>query len=205
VVATAVLASALCFSLAACGPRGQVVIGFWFDPVTYSSSGLGGRLTHEDLTTIEVTARSELRRAFEGLQILVGVEKTARYRVRVVQHLSDPRFRGDIGVAGASTGVSWFGGNGAVNFSFLAAGAESFAPPDAERAAIVTAIGRGVGRAAVHEFVHQLLGTARYDRTLDRQSYEFGSADRPEQYWGELHWAEAWPALRRRFGETGGP
>ena len=64
-----------------------------------------------------------------------------------------------------------FGGDGAVNFSLLAAYAESYAPADANREAIVFAVGRGVGRAAVHEFGHQLLGSAQFDGT-DAQSYE---------------------------------
>jgi hypothetical protein len=96
-----------------------------------------------------------------------------------------------------------FGGNGAVNFTLLAGYAESYAPADAGRAAVVTAIGRGVGRAAVHEFAHQLLGTARIHDSDDQQSYEYGSAARPEQYYGEMHWAGAWPTLCERFGTAG--
>ena len=85
-------------------------------------------------------------------------------------------------VAGSSRAVSLFGGDGAVNFSFLAAGAESYAPLNADRATIVSGIGRGVGRAAVHEFAHQLLGTARYEGTQDRQSYQDRLRRSPEQY-----------------------
>jgi hypothetical protein len=174
-------------------------VGFWFERVTYSSSRFGAPLTAQELTIIEATARAEITRAFRNLEIVVRERRDARYRVRVVQHLRDLRFRGDMAVAGSSRTVSWFGGDGAVNFSFLAAGAESYAPPDADRATIVSGIGRGVGRAAVHEFAHQLLGTARYEGTQDRQSYEYGSAARPEQYYGEIHWGDAWPAMYQRF------
>jgi hypothetical protein len=93
-----------------------------------------------------------------------------------------------------------FAGDGAVNFSLLAGYAESYATADADRATIVTAIGRGVGRAAVHEFAHQLLGTALIDDGDDAQSYEYGSAARREQYYGQMHWRGAWPALYKRFG-----
>lgn len=51
--------------------------------------------------------------------------------------------------------------------------------------------------AAVHEFAHQLLAI---DRTGDRQTYEYGSADRREQYNGEMRWGDAWPALHKRLG-----
>ena len=32
-----------------------------------------------------------------------------------------------------------------------------FAPDDADRAAMIEALGRGIGRVAIHEFLHQLL------------------------------------------------
>jgi hypothetical protein len=56
-----------------------------------------------------------------------------------------------------------------------------------------------VGRAAVHEFAHQLLGSARIDDSDDIQSYEYGSAARREQYYGAMHWGGAWPLLYERF------
>jgi hypothetical protein len=177
-----------------------VVLGFWFEPVTYSSSRFGSAVTAEELQTIAAVARSELTHAFAGLRIKVSGQHEARYRVRVMQRLRDPRFRGEVGVAGTSRAVSMFGGDGAVNFSLLAAYAESYAPADANREAIVFAVGRGVGRAAVHEFGHQLLGSARFDDNSDVQSYEYGSAARREQYYGAMHWGSAWPALQERFG-----
>ena len=82
----------------------------------------------------------------------------------------------------------------------LAAYAESYGPPSADRAAIWTAIGRGIGRAAVLEFAHQLLGDAAIDRSADKQTSEYGSADRREQCYGEMRWGDAWPALHKRLG-----
>jgi hypothetical protein len=193
-------AAALLITLAGCAPQGDIVLAFWFEPVTYRSSRFGGPLTPEELQTIASVARSEITHAFADLRVTVVGHKEVRYRVRVVQHLRDPRFRGDVGVAGTSRAVSMFGGDGAVNFSLLAAYAESYASTEADRATIVTAVGRGVGRAAVHEFAHQLLGTARIDDDADAESYEFGSAARREQYYGDMHWGGAWPVLRKRFG-----
>jgi hypothetical protein len=197
--AVALLVAALAI-LAGCTPQRSVVLGFWFEPVAYSSSGLGGPLNADELETIASVARGEITQAFAGLRVTVSERRDARYRVRVLQQLRDPRFRGEVEVAGTSRAVSMFGGDGAVNFSLLAAYAESYAPADADRATIVTAIGRGVGRAAVHEFVHQLLGNAEFDATQDKQTYEHGSAARREQYYGEMHWGDTWPALQRRFG-----
>jgi len=198
-LAQATLAAVLSISVPGCSSQRSAIVGFWFEPVTYRSSRFGGPLRAAELKNIEAIARAEITRALKGLRIVLSERRDARYRVRVVQQLRDPRFRGDVSVAGSSRAVSPFGGDGAVNFSFLAAGAESYAPLNADRVTIVSGIGRGVGRAAVHEFAHQLLGTARYEGTQDRQSYEYGSAARPEQYYGELHWGEAWPALLRRF------
>jgi hypothetical protein len=201
VTACALVASVACAAMVGgCVPRRAVVLGFWFETVTYRSSRFGGPLTAEELQTIASVARSEVAHAFSDLRLTVSNRKDARYRVRVLQQLHDPRFRGHVGVAGASRAVSMFAGDGAVNFSLLAGYAESYATADADRATIVTAIGRGVGRAAVHEFAHQLLGTALIDDGDDAQSYEFGSAARREQYYGQMHWRGAWPALYKRFG-----
>ena len=198
------LAAALLLTVAGCSRR-SVVLGFWFERVTYSSSRFGGPLTAEELQTIDSVARSEVARAFADLRFTVSGHKDARYRVRVVQHLYDPRFRGEVGVAGTSRAVSMFGGDGAVNFSLLAAYAESYAAAEADRATIVTAMGRGVGRAAVHEFAHLLLGAARVDDDGDARSYEYGSAARSEQYYGDMHWRGAWPELHKRFGAPAQP
>lgn len=58
----------------------------------------------------------------------------------------------------------------------------------------------GIGRATVHEFVHQLLPTASIHDSTDVQSYEYASAARREQYFGEMHWDLAWPLLQERIG-----
>ena len=73
------------------------------------------------------------------------------------------------------------------------------------RAVVVTAIGRGVGRAAVHEFVHQMLGSREFDATKDPGTYEFGSAARKEQYYGPMHWGPTRLALDQRFGSKARP
>ena len=61
------------------------------------------------------------------------------------------------------------------------------------------AIGRGVGRAAVHEFTHQLLPRVSI-HSANIRSYEYAFAARPEQYFGELQWDLALPLLRQRIG-----
>jgi hypothetical protein len=74
-----------------------------------------------------------------------------------------------------------------------------YAPDGADRAAIIAAIGRGIGRAAVHEFAHQLLPHAPLHASRDHASYEFHSAARPQQFFGEMHWDLAWPMLEARL------
>ena len=64
---------------------------------------------------------------------------------------------------------------------------------------MIDAIGRGVGRAAVHEFTHQLLPRVSIHSTNVR-SYEYASAARPEQYFGDIQWDLALPLLQKRIG-----
>ena len=87
-----------------------------------------------------------------------------------------------------------------MNFRLIAHSAVAFAPAGADRGAMVAAIGRGIGRAAVHEFAHQLLGSTSIHDTKDVRSYEYDSAARFEQYYGEMHWDIARPLIAKRVG-----
>jgi len=190
--------------LLACGARDRVIsAGFWFEKVSYGSSEamvgrLGAPITPEELRTIEDVARGELIRAFAPLRIRFSSDRDARYRMRVVQELRNMRAPWTPGPAAESRSVPGLGGEGAVSFRMVVSNAVAYAA-DADRSAMVIAIGKGIGRAAVHEFSHQLLGTAVI-HSQDRASYEYESSARREQYYGELHWDAAWPVLQRRVG-----
>lgn len=95
------------------------------------------------------------------------------------------------------------GGEGTVSVRAVAAQAVHYAPPGATRAAIIEAIGRGIGRTAVHEFAHQILFGEPVPPSTDPQSYEYESSDRAEQYYGSVHWDTAWPFLVRKLGSSG--
>jgi len=179
--------------------RASTEAGFWFEPVTYDSSRLPGAVTMDEVQTIESVAWSELTDAFAGLPITFSNRRDARYRVHVVQELRDLRLRRYVGIAGESRAISRIGGQGAVSFFFLASGAVAYAPQDADRASLIEAIGRGVGRASVHEFTHQFLPLAPIHDSRDISSYEYRSAARREQYFGEMHWNLAWPLLQERL------
>jgi hypothetical protein len=176
----------------------DVHASLWFDEA-FSAAELGGALPPEELGTIQRIAEDEVRRAFAGLPIRFSASSGARYHVRVVQDVRDARFRREVRVAGQSRAMTGFGGQGAVSFSFMASGAVVYAPGDADRAAIIAAIGRGIGRAAVHEFAHQFLPHAPLHTSRDRASYEFYSAGRAQQFFGEMHWDLAWPLLEARL------
>jgi hypothetical protein len=200
IVCAALVAAALVsWTLAERSQPAVVEAGFWFDHVTFASARLGGWITAADLSTIEDVARGEVTRAFRGLPIRVSDRRDATYRVRVVQAVYDPRLRGRFAVAGASRAVPGLGGQGEVSFEFLAGGATAQSPEQATRAEIVAAIGRGVGRTAVHEFTHQLLPRAPIHDSPDVRSYEYDSAARPEQYFGEMRWNLARPLLEERL------
>ena len=177
-----------------------VALGFWFEPVSYTSPVLEGPVTASDIAIIETIARAEVATAFQGMNITISDRRDARYVVQVVQDLLDQRMRlRKVSVAGESRVIRGFGGRGAVNFTYMAGAAIVYAPASASRREIVDGIGRGIGRAAVHEFTHQLLPHAPIDGTHNRLSYEYGAASRPEQYFGTLHWDLAGPLLAAKF------
>jgi hypothetical protein len=61
-------------------------------------------------------------------------------------------------------------------------------------------MGRGIGRAAVHEFAHQLVPAIDLHRSRDPNSYEFASGERYAEYYGTLHWDIARSELLRSLG-----
>lgn len=199
------LAAAWLWILAARSNHHVIDAGFWFEPVTYEltepeAGRLGGAITEQEMTNIATAASSEIARAFAGLRIKFSDRRDATYRVRVVQELHNPRAPWAVGPAGESRAITGLGGQGTLNFHNLANNAIAHAPPSADRATMIVAIGKGIGAAAAHEFAHQLLGMAPIHDTTDVQSYEYRSADRREQYYSELHWDIAWPLLQKRIG-----
>ena len=200
-----ILVAVLLASLAGgCAPpetERRAIAAFWFEPVSYSSPVLNGPLTPTDLTIIERIARAEIDSAFEEFNITVlDRVDNARYSVRVVQELLDRRMEREMSVAGESRVFNEYGGSGSVNFNYISGAAIVYAPPAATRSEIVDAIGRGIGRAAVHELTHQLLPKAPIDETNNQHSYEYGAGSRAEQYFGTLHWDFAGPLLAKRLG-----
>ena len=79
------------------------------------------------------------------------------------------------------------------------AGFLALTPSGATRDDIIAGIGRGIGRAAAHEFAHQIIVDNSHNPD-DAASYEYPHADRAEQYYGELHWTTARDALLKRLG-----
>jgi hypothetical protein len=102
-----------------------------------------------------------------------------------------------IPISGESYGLGPLGGGGTVSFLVAALGAVAHAPAGASRQEIVDGMGRGIGRAAVHEFAHAIVNA---NHSTDERSYEYRNSDRVGQYYGDVHWADAGPLLQRRFG-----
>jgi hypothetical protein len=200
-VSRSLAAASLAAFLTACVSRQAAEVGFWFEPVSFDSPRIGA-LTVVDMDAIVATAVGEIQRAFAGLPITISENRDARFRVRVVQELDDPRFRRRVGIAGASHSLTGSGGDGAVSFYFLASGALTFAPADIDRATIIAAIGTGIGRTAVHELVHQMFPTAPIHDSADVSSYEYASAARAEQFYGPMRWNLARPLLEKRFASA---
>ena len=194
-------ALAVALALPCCAKEHLVEAGFWFDQVTFDLpvgdvERIGGPIRPDEQSKIESVARAELEAAYAGLRIRFTREPSRFYRVSVVQ---DIPARG-LPVAGASRRVPFGGGVGSVNFRTLGSQAVANAPRDANRASIIEAIGRGIGRTAAHEFAHQILLRVNLHDTKDPDSYENGVSNRPSQFYGTLHWAFARPQLEEVVG-----
>jgi hypothetical protein len=184
-------------------PEASSTAGFWFEPnacaVPESETATFPPLHADEVALIQQRARGELEHAFSGLRIRVAEDRTAFWRVQVMASLPT-RAHSALPKAGESLALGILGGTGAVGFDLIALNAIRYAPQGATRQAIVDAMGRGVGRVAIHEFAHQILGVADIHNTDDQDSYEYPSPDRPSQYYGDLHWTHAWPLLQKRLG-----
>jgi hypothetical protein len=185
--------------------------GFWWDDAPFALSPddatkIGGPLTADELETIEAISRDEVRRAYADLRINITDRQGAFWRVAVVGApltMTRNRTTYPFSFAGQSRVFGPLGGSGSVAFAILAHNAIEYAPAGASRQRIVDGIGRGIGRAAIHELAHQALGLdnlSSLDNRTDPDSYEYGNADRPSQYYGELTWTTAWPVLVEKFG-----
>jgi hypothetical protein len=177
-----------------------ITVGFWVDEsVTFDLPHLsrrGGPLSAAERERLVAVARDEIAAAFAGLRVRVSERRDAFYRVRVLQILTWRR----AAVSGQSNVFGPLGGAGAVSFETLASQAIARAPDGTGRPAIVEAIGRGLGRAAVHEFAHQFLPKVALHASTDEQSYEYWNSNRAAQFYGPMRWDVARDHLRRRFG-----
>jgi hypothetical protein len=204
-IAAAGVAAILCAALACRAPRTVSEAGFWYDdfPFTFSESvtaALGGPLTGAEIDTIKRASRDELTRAFSGLEITVTDSRQAFWTIRVQQSL-ERRPGQKLPNAGETFAMGLLGGRSVVDFNEVVMAAIAHAPPNVLRQARVDGIARGIGRVAVHELAHAILGGGgSMDNRTDAQSYEYFTHNRPAQYYGELHWAGAWPLLVERVG-----
>lgn len=185
-------------------PQNERTAGLWFAPgALVLPAGLDDRITQplnaDEARRLESLARSEVELAFSGLRVHATDEQRAFWRVHVAASLT-PRGVRLLPRAGESLPLGPLGGVGSVAVDLIAYEAVHYAPPDASREHILRAIGRGIGRVAVHEFMHQILGSESRHNERDPSSYEFGSPSRADQYYGELHWTVAWPLLAAKLG-----
>lgn len=177
-----------------------VELGFWIGPQSYQSPRIGDPITDAEYATIDRIARAEIQKAFEAFEITLTANRNARFKVAVLKTLTDERrLRRPATYAGESRAVAGFGGSGAVNFEYVANGATIFSPEHASRATVIDAIGRGIGRVAIHEFTHQLLPKRPIHDSKDVHSYEGNSPAIVEGYFGDLHWDIARPWLDERL------
>ncbi len=171
-----------------------------FSATPMVAAALGAPLTPDEIAAIKRAARGEVERAFADLRVRFVETPRAFWRVRVIPDVVLRRNRRSFNPSGASYGLGILGGAGFVNFTTLALNAIRYAPPGTPRREMVIAIGRGIGRSAVHELAHLMSPDVAIDRHPDENSYEHSSTARVSQYYGDLHWAVAGPVLRERLG-----
>ena len=193
-------------SALACSGRGRSAptAGFWYESSAFALPGnaktrFDGPLEHEEMESIKQLSRAEVEQAFAGLRITVTASHDAFWRVEVLRSLPVIRNK-QLPRAGESMALGALGGAGSVDFDIVAFNAIHYAPVGASRQRIIEGIGRGIGRVAVHEFMHQMLGVAAQHNDADKNSYECGSPERAAQYYGDLRWTTAWPLLHQKFG-----
>lgn len=175
------------------------MFGFWIEAAAYQSPRIGEPLTTAEFESIDHDARIEIASAFADYDVTLNDDHAARYKVAVLPTLTDERLKRGGTYAGESRAIAGFGGSGAVNFEFIANGAMVIAPESATRAEVIAAIGRGVGRVAIHEFLHQLLPKSPLHDSKDLESFEGNSPALREGYFGELHWGIAQPWLEQKL------
>jgi hypothetical protein len=190
-------------------PTTSYSIAFGYEPDAFelpsrAHATVGGALTLTERHLVEQTSRIEIDRAFSELAVSLSADDHAFWRVRVLKTLpplsSRPRLR-----AAESLTLGFLGGAGNIGFDVVAAKAIDYAPTGADREVMIRAIGRAVGRVAVHEFIHQILGADFADNYTDHGSYEYGRIDRSAAFYGDLHWGPARPLLERRVGKRASP
>lgn len=204
-VAATALVAILCALVAWRASHSVLVVGFWFEdfPFVLSESTtaiLGGPLTASEGDGIRRLARDELTRAYAGLNLTFTDRPRAFWTIRV-RHSFERRRGQRLPLAGETFAMGPLGGRSAVNFTEVTMAAIAHARPGATRQVLVDGIGRGIGRTAAHELAHAILGVhGPMDNQTDALSYEFFTHNRPSQFYGELHWARAWPVLVERVG-----
>jgi hypothetical protein len=204
-LAAVVIVTILCAALAWRTAQTVFVAGFWFEefPLTFSdgiTAALGGPLTDTEVDAIKRTSRDELTRAFAGLKVQFTDRAQGFWTVRVRRSLDRQRVQ-QLPNAGETFLMGPLGGRSSINFTEVVFAAIAHAPAGATRQMLLDGIARGTGRAAAHELAHAILGiTASMDDRTDAESYEYYTHNRRAQYYGELHWARAWPVLVERVG-----
>jgi hypothetical protein len=198
------LVAILCVALAVGAARSTIDVGFWYEefPFTFSdgvTAALGGPMTASEIDAIKRISREELTRAFSGLRVTFSDNRQAFWTVRV--RLALERRKGQrLPNAGETFAMGPLGGRSVVDFTEVLMAAVAHAPAGTTREQLVAGIGRGVGRVAVHELAHGVLGAGAMDNQTDEYSYEYFTHNRASQYFGELHWSRAWPMLVDRVG-----
>ena len=188
----------------ACSSSTPPSAGFWYEEGAFAlpdeiTARLGGPLQSDEMLAIKRVSTAELERAFSGLRITVSGRRDSYWRVGVVAVLPNP---GSLPSAGQSLSLGVLGGSGWLGFRTLALIAIDRAPPGTSRQAVIEAMARGIGRAAAHEFAHQILGRGLPEDRADPNSYEYFTSDRQAQFYGELRWNSALPLLQQKLGAS---
>jgi hypothetical protein len=203
--AATLIVTILCVVVAWRASRTVFDVGFWFEDFPFvvsegATAVIGGPLTGPEIEAIKRISHDELARAYAGLNVRFIDSPRAFWTGRVRGSFERKRFQ-RLPIAGETFLMGPLGGRSSVNFAEVVMAAIAHAPPGTTRQILVEGIGRGIGRTAAHELAHAILGVSGpMDNRTDALSYEYFTHSRPSQFYGELHWAQAWPVLVERVG-----
>lgn len=148
---------------------------------------LDGRpLDETEIAVVKLWAAHTMRRAYSGFAVEVS-EGHGTNVIHIRDACAQPECDAD------SAGDTWlFSKSSNVYYNVLARRALSHGKQqNGDRMQVLRGLGQGIGATAAHELGHEWpIRMPSVDQRHDKNGYDYYSFDRPEHFYGQLHWTE---------------